>query len=142
MTTVTKTYMSLAVPLLGESEIVQQTAATDILTITQASAASGRPLTIKNSSSSAIFALNSLGAIRTSALGTLALAAVASNASASVALVGATTADVIKLFPTAGLVTGKAVLNGYILTADKLTYYAVGGSAASATVSYMLMRTV
>ena len=142
MTTGARTYKGLAVPLLGESEIVQQVAATDILTIRQASAASGLPLVIRNSSSSNIFAVNSLGAIRTMVMGTIALASLASNASASMALVGATTADVVQFFPTVGLTTGNGVFYGSFASADKVNLYAQGGSVASQTASYLLLRTV
>ncbi len=138
----TNTYDGLAVPLLGESEIVQQTAANDILTIRQASASSGSPLVVRNSSSTNVFGLNSLGAIRTMVLSTIALASLASNASASATLTGATTADVITFFPTAGFATGNGIFVGAILSADKVTLYSAGGSVASQTANYLLMRTV
>jgi len=45
----TKTYDGLAVPLLGESEIQQQTAATDVLTITGAASMSGDYVVLQDS---------------------------------------------------------------------------------------------
>lgn len=50
MTTGTGTYMGLAVPLNGESEITQTTAATDLLTLTGVASATGNLLTIQTSS--------------------------------------------------------------------------------------------
>src|SRR3972149_2980655 len=58
-----KTYRGLAVPLNGESEIKQVTAATDILTITGASGQSGKFLVLRNSSESEIFSISSAGAL-------------------------------------------------------------------------------
>lgn len=49
MTTGTGTYDGLAVPLSGESEITQVTAATDLLTLTGVSGATGTLLTIQDS---------------------------------------------------------------------------------------------
>ena len=142
MATGAKTYDGLAVPLLGEFEIVQQTVADDIVTIRQAAASAGSPLLVRNSSSTNVWGLNSLGALRTMVLATLALASLASNASASATLTGATTADVITFFPTAGFATGNGIFVGAILTADKVTLYSAGGSIASQTANYLLMRTV
>ena len=45
----TKTYDGLAVPLLGESEITQQTAATDVLTITGAASMTGDYVVLQDS---------------------------------------------------------------------------------------------
>ena len=48
MTTGTKTYKGLAVPLFGEAQITGQTAATDILTITGASSQTGDYLVVRD----------------------------------------------------------------------------------------------
>jgi hypothetical protein len=138
----TKSYAGLSVPLYGESTIKGQTAADDILTIQAPASHAGGALVVKNSASTNVFGLNSLGAIRTMVLATIALASLASNASASATLTGATTADVITFFPTAGFATGNGLFLGSILTADKVTLYSVGGSVASQTANYLLMRTV
>jgi hypothetical protein len=142
----TNTYHSLAVPLLPADgfTITQQTASAsaDLMTLQQASSASGSPLVVRNSSSTNVFGLNSLGAIRTMVLATIALASLASNASASATLTGATTADVVTFFPTAGFATGNGLFLGAILSADKVTLYSVGGSIASQTANVLLMRTV
>ena len=142
MTTGSRTYEGAAVPLLGESEIVQKTAATDILTIRQASASSGDALVVRNSSSTNIFGVNSYGWIRTMVMGTVALAQCASNASATAALSGATTDDIIHFFPTSlGVVTGNGVPRAYVHTADKFTVFAQGGSFAAQTACVLLINT-
>lgn len=61
MTVGTKTYLGIAVPLFGESEIVQQTAATDLLTLTGAGSQSGDFLVARNSSGTEKFSLTSTG---------------------------------------------------------------------------------
>ena len=137
-----KSYAGMAVPLYGESTIKGQTTADDTLTIQQPASHAASPFVVKNSSSTNVFGLNSLGAIRTMVLATIALASLASNASASATLTGATTNDVITFFPTAGFATGNGMFMGSILTADKVTLYSVGGSIASQTANYLLMRTV
>lgn len=133
MATGSNTYEGLAVPLLGESEIVQQTAANDILTIRQASASSGDALVIRNSASNNQFGVNSLGQIRTMVLATVALASLTTNASQSVSLSGATTNDVALLFPTAGTVTGNGTFVAQVLTADKLTVFNASALSTAAT---------
>ena len=56
-----KTYEGLAVPLLGESEIKQQVAATDILTITGASGMTGDFLVFQDNSGTEVFVIESGG---------------------------------------------------------------------------------
>ena len=55
------TYKGLAVPLNGESEIVQQTAANDIITLTGATSQSGDFLVCQNSSGTELFVIDSNG---------------------------------------------------------------------------------
>ena len=61
MTAGDKTYVGLAVPLNGESEIKQITAATDILTITGAASQTGKFLVCRNSSGTEKFAVSKYG---------------------------------------------------------------------------------
>lgn len=63
MTEGTHTFMGLGVPLLGESEIKQQTAATDILTLTGASSQSGDFLVLQDSSGNELLSVNSKGEV-------------------------------------------------------------------------------
>lgn len=58
MTVGTKSFMGLAVPLYGESQIAQQTAATDILTITGAGSQSGDFIVCRNSSGTEKFSVD------------------------------------------------------------------------------------
>lgn len=58
-----KTYEGLAVPLLGESRIVGQTAADDILTIQGASGQTGKHLVIRNASQTELFSIDSAGGL-------------------------------------------------------------------------------
>lgn len=66
----TKTFMGLSVPLFGESEIQQQTAATDLLTLTGAGSMSGDFLVLQNSTGAELFVISNSGAITA---GTMAL---------------------------------------------------------------------
>ncbi len=54
-------YDGLAVPLFGESEIIQQTAATDILTITGASSQTGDFIACRNSTGGEVFSVSASG---------------------------------------------------------------------------------
>ncbi len=57
------TYMGLAVPLIGESEIKQQTAATDILTLTAITGASGNFLVCQSAGGGEVFKVSDAGAV-------------------------------------------------------------------------------
>ena len=59
----TSTFMGLAPALLGESEIIQQTAATDIVTITGAASQTGDFIVCQNSSGAEVFVVSSSGGI-------------------------------------------------------------------------------
>ena len=68
----TKTYMGLSVPLFGESEIQQQTAATDVLTLTGAASMTGDFLVLQNSTGAELFVISSSGLVTMGAGMTLA----------------------------------------------------------------------
>jgi hypothetical protein len=59
----TSTYMGLGAPLNGEFEVKQQTAATDILTLTLTTAGSGDFLVAQNVSGTELFVVNADGDI-------------------------------------------------------------------------------
>ena len=59
----TSTYEGLAVPLFGESEITQITAANDIFTITGSSSMSGDFIVCQNSDGTELFVVDSNGAV-------------------------------------------------------------------------------
>lgn len=63
MTVGSKTHKGLAVPLYGESVITGQTAATDVLTITGASAQSGDYLVVRNTNGTELLYIESAGDI-------------------------------------------------------------------------------
>lgn len=71
MATGTNTYNGQGVPLKGESQIVQNTAATDILTITGASSQSGDFLVCETSAGSEVFVVDVSGNLTVA--GTLAV---------------------------------------------------------------------
>ena len=101
MTTGTNTYEGLAVPLLGESELVQGTLGTDVLTITGAASQTGDFLVLRDSSSSEKFVVDVDGIIeelKCAAIGSFDLTA--QNAgTASFAVTGLTSDDVVDLSP-------------------------------------------
>jgi hypothetical protein len=137
-----KTYAGMAVPLYGESTIFGKTAADDTLTIQQVAAHAGSPLVVKNSASTNVWGINSLGALRTMVLSTVAIASCNSSSTVTATLTGATTADIVSLWPTAGYVTGNGTLYAICTAADKITVYAAGLSVAATTCNVQLIRTV
>src|SRR5512139_4182614 len=116
----TKTYKGLAVPLFGESEIIAKNDTPDILTITgystdqdgdflvcQSSAGTEKFVVDASGNVTAAGTMALTGALNLTAkigqqlgLGTIALASLASNASATVALSGMTTKMVVQIFQT------------------------------------------
>ena len=79
-----KTFMGLAVPLFGEAEIQQQTAATDILTLTGAASQTGDFLVLQNSTGAELLVISSSGAI-TLVTGGMTFAGVIANTLSSTA---------------------------------------------------------
>ena len=75
-----KTYEGLAVPLFGESELIQQTAATDFLTLTGASGMTGDFLVCQTNTGTEVFVVSSVGQM------TLALSATTQSAGLSVSV--------------------------------------------------------
>ena len=63
MTVGTRTFMELAVPLNGECQIKQETAATDIITVTGASSQTGDFLVLRNSSNTEKFVVDVNGVV-------------------------------------------------------------------------------
>ncbi len=59
----TDTYMGLAVPLYGDFTLTGRTAATDLLTIKQTAAPTGKALNITDSAGSTIFGVTNLGRV-------------------------------------------------------------------------------
>lgn len=117
----------------GEIQVVLGSAADVGLKITQASAATGDSVQINDSSALKIFQVDSAGAIKTMVLGTVAVASIASNASASYSIAGVTTDSVIHLFPTKVLTTGNGIVSAYAQGAGRIDVYAMGGSVAANT---------
>jgi len=123
-----KGYKGLAVPLYGESEIVQQTAATDILTLTAVTGASGDFLVAQTAGGGEVFVVGAAGEL------TVAGAVdITANRLTFGAAVGTTTA------PTTGLTKGEMfmvwssathpVLGMCVSTATQLVQYITGFNA-------------
>lgn len=137
----TKTFLGLAVPLFGEATIEQQTAATDILTVKGATAQTGDYLVCADVSGNEDFVVGPTGMIGTMVLGTVALASLASNASATVALTGITTDCVVGIFSRSGA-TGTNFPNVWPSASDKLGYTASNGvTSTAATVNVWYFKT-
>ena len=136
MATGSNTYNNLGVPLYGSSEIKQQVATDDTLTLTAAStAATDRALVVRNSAGTESFAVGNGEFYRKMLMGTVALASLASNASeATVALSGLTTAHVVQVFLRASS-TGR-IPNVYVAAANQLGFGPGGAATAAMTVNY------
>lgn len=147
----TKTFQGLGVPLLGEYEQVQQTAATDIVTITGAGSQSGDFFVCQSSTGTEVFVVDVNGAVTAASnlslggkinkmvLGTIALASLASNASATVALSGLTTNSVVALFARGATTAPLPMV--WASDADKLGYGAPSVACAATTVNYWYFAT-
>lgn len=120
-----ETYMGLAVPLFGESEIQAQTAANDVLTLTGAASHTGDFIVCQNSSGTELFYVDVSGNVVSAAdlqaasltvtgIGTLDFAA-ANTGSYTFAVTGLTSNDVVVLSPreaTDGLIVVDQVAAG------------------------------
>jgi len=136
----TSTFMGLAVPLYGESEIQQTTLATDIVTLTGVASQTGDFFVCQSSTGTESFVVDVNGRIAKMAAGSVALASLASNASASVALVGITTACAVTIFPRAATTTASIPVV-WVNAADKLGYGAGGVQCDAVTVNYWYFAT-
>ena len=134
-----KTFLGLAVPLLGESEIKQQTLGDDILTITGAASQTGDFLVCQDSAGTEKFVVTKDGAITKMGMSTIALASLASNASATVALSGLTTAEMVQIFARSKGTAPLPVV--WMEDADKLGYGAPSVATAAMTVNIVKFAT-
>ena len=119
MTTGTGTYDGLSVPLYGESEIQQQTAATDILTITGAASQSGDFLVLRNSTGAEMFSISSSGLIvsavsQTYSGGALVLTGALTAALSSSALNGV----IVTVTSTGAVADGSLTCNAFLVNAS------------------------
>lgn len=134
------TFMGLGMPLNGEVELTQSTLGTDILTITGVASQTGDFLVCQNSSGTENFVVDKdgdvsmAGKIDKMVITTVALASLASDASASVALSGITTACAVMIFPRAAATTAAQPVV-WVNAADKLGYGAGGTATAAMTVN-------
>ena len=125
------TYKGLAVPLLGESEIKQVTAATDIITITAASGASGDFLVCQTVGGGEVFVIGAAGELTA---GSLSYAGDLAVTRLSIGTVNSPTTA-----PTTGLTKGEMflvwksathpVLGMCVSTATQLVQYIAGFNA-------------
>ena len=123
-------YKGLAVPLYGESEIVQQTAATDILTLTATSGASGDFLVAQTAGGGEVFVIGAAGEL------TIAGAVAVSGNRMTFGTAGSVTTA-----PTTGLTKGEMmvvwasathpVLGMCVSTATNLVQYIHGFNAGT-----------
>lgn len=145
MTVGTRTFEGLAVPLSGECEIVQETAATDIITLTGAASQTGDFLVLRNSSGTEMLYINASGGLSLASyinkmvLGTIALASLASNASATATLTGITTNHLVTIFARGAQTSPLPVV--WANSANVLGYGAPGVACAAQTVSYWMFST-
>ena len=139
MATGSSTFMGLGMPLFGEANMTGATAANDILTMTGASGQTGDFLVCESSAGAEGFVVSSTGRIATMVLGTVALATLASNASATVALTGITTACIANIFARGDQTGAQPIV--WASAADKLGYGAPGVACAAQTVNVWYFAT-
>jgi len=157
MATGTNTFLGKAVPLNGESNIIAETAANDIFTITGAASHTGDFLVCETSAGSEVFVVDVSGNVTAAGtlaasgsvslsspiakmvLGTVALASLASNASATVALTGITTAHVVTIFGRGDTTAPLPMV--WASDTNKLGYGAPSVACAATTVNYWMFTT-
>jgi hypothetical protein len=136
----TCTFKGLAVPLFGESEIKQTTLGKDIITLTGAAGQTGDFLVCQSSAGAEKWVVDSTGVIKTMGLGSIALASLASDATASATLTGLTTACAIRIFPRAATTTA-AIPKVWPSDADVIGYGGGGKTTAAITVNVWYFAT-
>lgn len=140
------TFMGLGVPLNGEFEVTQKTLGTDILTLTGKSGQTGDFLVCQNSAGTEKVIVDSSGNVALAGkltkmvLGIVALATLASDASATVALTGITTNCAVAIMPTVALTT-KHIPFVWASDTDKLGYGGGGVTTAACTVNVWFFDT-
>lgn len=110
-----KTYMGLAVPLVGESEIVQETAATDILTITGAASQEGDFLVCQNSTGGENLVISSSGAV-TSVVGGSFTSGTFSGVLTSVLASSGASGISLSVSTTGAIAAGAVLANGVVVS--------------------------
>lgn len=125
-----ETYEGLAVPLFGESEIEQQTAATDILTITGAGSQSGDFLVCQTNTGTENLVISSSGLV-TSAVG-MTMTAVTASAESTFSGLSSSAANGITVSVTS---TGAMAANASV-NANAILVQASSKSVINAVVMY------
>jgi hypothetical protein len=129
------------VPLVGECEIRQLTAATDVITIKGAASISGKFLNCVNSADTSLASIDSAGAPTFASWPTFkgAVVAFASNAtSASATLTGITSVDVVVACPQ--LIAG--VTYYAVPASGKVTVYASASIGSACTFNVVAFHSV
>lgn len=125
-----ETYEGLAVPLFGESEIVQQTAATDIITLTGAGSQSGDFLVCQTNTGTENLVVSSSGLV-TSAVG-MTMTAVTASAESTFSGLSSSAANGITISVTS---TGAMAANASV-NANAILVQASSKSVINAVVMY------
>ena len=135
----TKSYEGLAVPLFGESEIEQQTAATDILTITGATSQSGDFIVLQDASGNEKFVVSSSGLITTAVGQTFDNIITNSALSSSSVEAGVK----VTVSSTGAVAAGATLLNGFLVAPSSkanmnAAFAYASDSEAVGTTNYLL----
>jgi len=117
-------YKGLAVPLYGESEIVQQTAATDIITLTATSGATGDFLVAQTAGGGEVFVIEASG--KTSVISNRLVLGVA-EAPTTAPTTGLTKGEMMVVWSSAT----HPVLGMCVSTATNLVQYIAGFNAGT-----------
>ena len=139
------TYDGLAVPLNGESQITQITAATDILTITGASSQSGDFIVCENSTGAELFYVDSTGAM-TSAAGLAISGSITGTQQTLVVSATTMTAGLlVSVTSTGALATDETAVNGVLVSASSKSVlnaafgYTSGAGSEVGSCNHLLM---
>jgi hypothetical protein len=135
------------VPLHGEFNIVQETATTDVMTITLASSGSGDFIVCENSAGTELFVVNSAGAAKLAGETTFSswpvvkggTITIASNAtSASATATGLTTAYSVLVNP---IVADAGLAVNVLPAANKVTVFLSASVGSACTFNYVAFKT-
>lgn len=142
------TYMGLGVPLNGEVEITQKTLGKDIVTLTGAASQTGDFLVCQNSAGTEklVFDVDgnvlAAGYLNNMLLVTLALGALASDASATAGLAGLATSHTAVIFPTVAIAGSSHFPIVWVNATTRLGYGAAGRACDAMTVAVWYFATV
>jgi len=136
-----ETYMGLAVPLFGESEIQAQTAANDILTLTGATSHTGDFLVCQNSTGAELFVVDVNGAlsVASSMTGTQATLVVSATTQTAGLNISVTSTGALQALGTAETAVSGVLISPSSKAVMNAAFAYAGGSTSTVNTAITLL---